>query len=144
MKKSAKIWQFVQHKTRSAESWTWRRQSVDGAIEEISEPHDNFGKAVSDALARGFQPRKQHWLTKSGNWITHFAPGKGPYSVAVSQTLPASRKQKRVSPPLRTEARGNRISRGAGNVDVKSRRAKLLAAGNNQVPAGRPAPKRQV
>jgi hypothetical protein len=142
MKKSAKVWQFVQHKTGSAESWTWRCLFADGATGEISQPHASFGKAVTDALARGFQPRKQHWTTKSGNWITHFAPGKGPYSVLAGSTAPAPGRQ--IAAPLRKKAARNRITRGAGNAVLKkSQRAKSLARNSNYpAPARKPSPKR--
>lgn len=80
MKKSAEVWQFVRRSAGSRETWLWRRVCADGTAVETSESHESFGKAVADALARGFQPRRQQWETRAGDWVTRFAPGKAPVS----------------------------------------------------------------
>jgi len=98
MKKSASVWQFVQHRRGSTESWIWRRMRTNGRVEEESSaPQPDFGKSVSDALAHGFQPLHEYWTTRSGAWITHFPPRRTPYEVPLDAS-PAAGARKRPVP----------------------------------------------
>lgn len=125
MNKSAKVWQFVQLKNGSRETWIWRA-CVGGAVLEISPPHGSFGKVVADALAHGFQPRRQSWETRSGDWITQFTPGMAPVSLREPAAPPGAAAGKK--------APRNRIPSSV----LSSRRAKPLAAGGRK-----PAPSRK-
>ena len=45
-------WLFKQHQT----VWLWRVLNVDGTIERQSEEFSDFGRAVHDAIRKGFSP----------------------------------------------------------------------------------------
>jgi hypothetical protein len=126
MKKSAKVWKFVQCRTGSRETWAWERSCADdGTVEEMSPLHGSFGKAVADALDHGFQPRRESWETRAGDWITRFTPGKSPLSMREVPLpgLPAVGRKK---------VSRNRIHPDA----LPARRAKPLpSAGGNPAPA---------
>jgi hypothetical protein len=129
MKKSAEVWQFVQRRSGSTETWVWLRLRADGPVEETSRPHENFGKAVADALAHGFQPRRDSWETRAGEWITKFAPGKAP--ISIRETMPPAR---RATGVRKTAARNPRLRKS-----LKSRRAKPKSPGGRPASAGKPS-----
>jgi hypothetical protein len=129
MKKSASVWQFVLHRDGSSETWVWRRADRDGALEEMSPPHDNFGKAIADALAHGFQPRRQLWETRSGNWITRFTPGRAPISMRDDSAQPLAIGAN----STRNRAKRNPLPPGV----FQSLRAKPPAAAGNKPPPAR-------
>lgn len=70
-------WQFVCHDD-GAEAWTWRRAGPDGLLEASSEPMQNYGKAVADAIRHGFQPKTDSWTVQVARGSMHFPPRSGP------------------------------------------------------------------
>jgi hypothetical protein len=128
MKKSAGVWQFVRHGSGSSELWIWRRLRADGALEEVSPPHETLGKAVADALAHGFKPRSQLWETRTGNWITRYRPGKPPSSTPNAVLSPPG-----ASDPLSVRKRAPR-NRMPSKV-LKRPGAKPLSADAGKPPA---------
>ena len=86
----------------SSRQWTWRTMAADGTIIEQSEAFANYGKAVMDALAHGFQPTGDDWAIETAHGIDRFKHGqegvfvrKGqyPYPVPPSRKNPSREKQ---------------------------------------------------
>ena len=69
-------WQFVCHDD-GTEAWTWRRAGPDGLLEASSEPMQNYGKAVADAIRHGFQPKVDSWTVHLGRGSMHYPPHAG-------------------------------------------------------------------
>jgi hypothetical protein len=69
-------WQFVCHDD-GAEAWSWRRAGPDGGIEASSEPMQNYGKAVADAIRHGFQPKSDSWTVHLARGSMHYPPRQG-------------------------------------------------------------------
>ena len=68
-------WELVFANGPGPGSWTWRSLGIDGSIEQTSEPHQSFGKAIRDAMDAGFSPKRDVWVIKRQNWITTFHRG---------------------------------------------------------------------
>ena len=70
-------WLFKQHQT----VWLWRALNVDGTIERQSEEFSDFGRAVHDAIRKGFSPSDNHWIVETRHDVTHYESGKPVVSV---------------------------------------------------------------
>ena len=66
-------WQFV-CQDDGPEAWTWRRGGPDGALEASSEPLQNYGKAVLDAIQHGFAPKTDSWTVHLSRDSLHHPP----------------------------------------------------------------------
>lgn len=73
-------WELVLHE-HGSHRWSWRRIGIDGSIEHAAGPYSDFGLAMGDAVKNGFCARDEDWAIKTQKWITHFPPGKTPFSV---------------------------------------------------------------
>jgi len=64
-----KLWQFMEAKDGGPAIWTWRVLGASGNLEATSEPHRNYGTAVTDAIRHGFLPSSDHWvvITSAGD-----------------------------------------------------------------------------
>lgn len=67
-------WHFVEIDRR----WTWRLVTAQGAVLATSNPCEDYGAAVTDALRNGFQPAIHYWHVITANGITRFEPGIAP------------------------------------------------------------------
>lgn len=69
-------WEFVEIRGNGRPSWSWRRVP-NGGPETVSEGmFREFGMAVKDAIAHGFQPREDFWVTVTANGMTHYPGGR--------------------------------------------------------------------
>jgi hypothetical protein len=97
-------WELVFHED-GAHAWSWRRIGADGAIEQTSEPHADFGKALVDAIMSGFHPKHDHWVLRSERWTTHFPPGDSPIATGPGgQVVQRRDAPRRSEPPLAAES----------------------------------------
>ena len=78
---SATHWQFVLNQEPMSEFWTWRRMRFDGTIEQMSDPHPDFGGIIVNAVRNGFLPKEDSWVVIAGDRHTHFAPGQPPVTI---------------------------------------------------------------
>jgi hypothetical protein len=69
-----KTWQFMEVADGSAGIWTWRVLGPGGNLEGTSEPHRNYGAAVTDAIRHGFLPSNDHWAVITSAGVTRFEP----------------------------------------------------------------------
>ena len=65
-------WEF----TSDGASWSWRCLDADGTIVVVSQAPADFGRAMSDAISRGFDPAVHHWLVRGRESVTQYSPGK--------------------------------------------------------------------
>ena len=63
-------------------SWSSRCVRGDGTAAEQSGAHDDFAKAVAEALRSGFNPERDVWVVEHRLWATHYAPGARPVTIA--------------------------------------------------------------
>jgi hypothetical protein len=70
-------WQFV-CQDDGAEAWTWHRAGPDGALEASSEPLQNYGTAVLDAINHGFAPKMDSWTVHLAKDSLHHPPWPAP------------------------------------------------------------------
>ena len=99
-------WQFVCHDD-GAESWTWRRAGPDGLTEACSEPMQNYGKAVADAIRHGFKPKTDSWTVQLARGSMHYPPRAGAFDELYAGRLipsPAGATERRRPAPLRWPA----------------------------------------
>jgi hypothetical protein len=54
--------------------WTWRVLGPAGNLEATSEPHMNYGAAVTNAIQHGFLPSSDHWAVITRAGVTRFEP----------------------------------------------------------------------
>lgn len=59
------IWVFTERIGEPRDRWQWRKIDLDGALLDSSEECYGYGKAVAQALARGFSPSTEYWMTQS-------------------------------------------------------------------------------
>jgi hypothetical protein len=111
-------WQFVETRTRKGGCrWIWHRLVINGEIAATSEPFDEFGAAVNDAIANGFKPKGERWVILSTTGATLFDPVDGarvlepggaeavtarkvrPHATAIRKRVPSGVEQSDRSPP---------------------------------------------
>jgi len=81
-------WEFVEIRGNGRPNWSWRR-IPDGEPETVSAClFCELGMAVRDAIAHGFQPRKDPWLTLTTSGRTHFHPAASPSPRSHSRASP--------------------------------------------------------
>jgi len=59
-------WQFVQAEDST---WHWHR-GANGDGPTVSEPFDNFGRCLSDAIKHGFRPDLHPYSTRAGGAVS--------------------------------------------------------------------------
>jgi hypothetical protein len=69
-----RIWQFMEVVDGGPSTWTWRVLGPSGNLETTSEPHRNYGAAVTDAIRHGFLPSNDHWVVITSAGVTRFEP----------------------------------------------------------------------
>ena len=69
-----RIWQFMEVTVGGPAVWTWRVLGPAGNFEDVSEPHRNYGSAVTDAIKHGFLPSNEHWVVTTAAGVTRFEP----------------------------------------------------------------------
>jgi hypothetical protein len=69
-----RVWQFMEVTDGGPGVWTWRVLGPAGNFEDVSEPHRNYGAAVTDAIRHGFLPSNDHWVVITSAGVTHFEP----------------------------------------------------------------------
>ena len=65
-------WHVIEF-TRSIDNrWSWRRLLTDGSIDTLSEPFEDYGNCVYDAIKNGFRPALHHWVVTTPLGVTHY------------------------------------------------------------------------
>jgi hypothetical protein len=70
----AKIWVFVGSRANTRDRWHWRELLADGTIVRCSEEFSDYGKTVHSAIRDGFDPARENWLIKAGDFTTFYGP----------------------------------------------------------------------
>jgi hypothetical protein len=76
-------WRFILHPD---DCWSWQRLNADGSVDDVSRIYLEFGKAVANAIANGFVPKKHHWVVAHADHSVSYAPGAEP--VVIKPVLP--------------------------------------------------------
>ena len=70
-------WQFVEISDGKGRQWLWRRLVISGEIAATSQTFEDFGAAIHDAIAHGFKPSHERWVTLYMTGVTYFDPVDG-------------------------------------------------------------------
>ncbi|HKA42968.1 MAG TPA: hypothetical protein VKF40_13355 [Burkholderiales bacterium] len=73
-------WSFVRH---ADGGWLWQLFGPDGRLEKTSAQHSTYGKALLDALARGFKPSDHDYSIDLPHGRLHYPPGRDPEFVSL-------------------------------------------------------------
>lgn len=69
-------WQFFETRGNGQPGWSWRR-IVEGKAEITSaSSFRDFGAAMRDAMAHGFQPKSDSWSSITSDGVMHFHAGE--------------------------------------------------------------------
>jgi hypothetical protein len=128
-------WQFVCHDD-GAEAWTWRRAGSDGLLEASSEPMQNYGKAVLDAIKHGFMPKVDSWTVHLAKGSMHYPPRLGPSEEMLGGRLVQPREARREH--RRTGDPRKRVSAVAVGVESDEIRVMFIIDGNSHIITERP------
>jgi hypothetical protein len=86
-----RLWKFIEIADAAPAAWIWQVIGPSGETETASQPHLNYGTAVTDAIRHGFEPGNDRWTVVTPGGITRFEPAeKGGARSAPAQSRPAA------------------------------------------------------
>ena len=69
-------WEFSFDARATQLNWSWRKIGASGGIEIEGGRFGDFGRAITDAVARGFAPQRDAWILSGTKSDARFIPAE--------------------------------------------------------------------